>query len=173
MRTHRTIAQGGALVALIAVGMIGCFYSRRYQPSPGYEQVLYARAHRDIDPAAVRVAPERYRQRLVMWTGVITAVGRLGGSGNLRVTVEHRYWNELEYWSPDGVYVRLWPRGEGRFACTFVPEHGVPPGRVAQVDDMIIAYGWPKGVNDDGTVVLDCPFLRTHGPGHYELESAD
>jgi len=146
-RNHRTRSRTGAaalgavLLLLVGLGSTGCFYSRRYKPSPGYEQILYARAHRDLDPIEVRIAPERYRERLVMWTGVVTAVDRPGSSANLRVTIEHRYWDELEYWSEDGVYVRLWPRGEGNFACTFVPEHGVPAAQVAQADDMIIAYG--------------------------------
>ena len=164
-------ALGGILLALLTVVGGGCFYSRRYHPSPGYEQILYARAHRNVSPADVRITLERYRQDMVMWTGVVTTVERLGGSGNLRVTVDHRYWNEMEYWSPDGVYVRLWPEGEGQFACNFVPQYGVPAGRVAQVNDMVIAYGWPRGVTPDGTVIMECPFLRTHGPGHYETEA--
>lgn len=174
LRTSRRRATARlGLVALLCVAGTGCWYSRRYQPSTGYEQILYARAHRDIDPAAVRIVPERYRQELVMWTGVVSAVEPLGASGNLRVTVEHRYWNALEYWSRDGIYVRLWPRGEGRFACNFVPERGVRPTQIAQVDDMIIAYGWPRGVAADGTVVMECPFMRTHGPGHFTIEPGD
>jgi len=48
--------------------------SRLYQPLPKWEAKFFAEARRDVFPRDVRQNPQRFRDDLVVWTGIIKKI---------------------------------------------------------------------------------------------------
>jgi hypothetical protein len=133
---------------------------RLYHPENSREELLWAKARRDVFPEDVRRRIEAYRGELLVWPGIITLVhqdaGNQGPSSTL--IIAHHYWDWVE--QPGGRQERVWlsPRGEGFFQCARPLTESAARADVR--DELAVVYGYPERVLDNDIVHMRCVDLR-------------
>jgi hypothetical protein len=121
--------------------------SRVYQPTKGREVAAAEHADRHVYPADVRDQPQLHAKDMVVWAGILKSheVTEADGAATLVMTVEHRYYDWIEDFSPAPERYFLSPRGEGIFQASW----SMPRAQFQRMSrdlhdgDMVIAYGHP------------------------------
>jgi hypothetical protein len=147
---------------LLAAGLLsGCPArlvpgSRPYTPRSGEEQALLRTARRDVFPGDVRRDLGAHAGELVGWTGIVTEKRRVEHPEGveLRILIEHHYWNWREDFGTQQQVAFLSPRGEGSFQVSFIADASSEDPRFLPAGDMAVVYGTPKRLDGD-VVVLD------------------
>ncbi len=114
------------VVGLSIAGVVGAlalgFFSLRSTPGPNdwtpqsrEGRELYARARRDVWPEHVLASPAKYRDVLVVWSGIVREHQVTPDGQQLRTVLDHRYWDFREDRGPQPERYFLSPRGEGAF----------------------------------------------------------
>jgi hypothetical protein len=151
--------------------------SRAYTPLPKFEARFFGEAKRDVFPDDVRKQPERFKDVLVVWTGVIRSIDYFndGTSRVARITASHAYFDWIEDRGIQRERFFLSPRGEGEFAVAWRAES--PPERqfVDQfaVGDFIVAYGKPASVRDGVVGFFPTENIRAIKPEWFRRDVLD
>ncbi len=91
----------GLLVVLGAIALVGLVFvtapgSRKWEPRTPEGRELYGLARRDVWPSDVRAAPEKYRDAVVVWSGLVREHRVSADQQRLRTVIEHHYWDFIE-----------------------------------------------------------------------------
>ena len=148
-----------------------------YQPLPKWERQFFEKADRDIYPNDVRKSPEKYEKTLVAWPGIIKiiTIDTENGSQIARFTIEHHYFDWIEDNGIQRERYFLSPRGEGLFALAWRVDTQEDKLLIQQfdVDDMIIAYGYPSLIKDDLIGFYPTQNIRAVKPKWYRTDVLD
>ena len=146
-----------------------------FHPRDASEERAFASARRDILPTEVRAAPAKYRETLLLWSGVVvaSAVREQAGQKVLLVLFEHHYWDWMMYRGPHGHMAYVSPLGEGMFQCVSPAENLRLGEEVLPLADFAAVYGVPTAVNEQGVVMLSCVLIRTGEHDAYTTKQWD
>ena len=169
--TGAHVVQGGLAALLLCVLLQACSawlpLPQPYRPQSSREEVLLAKARRDLFPEDVRRRLEAYRNELVAWPGVVTLAnrepGRQGRSWTL--ILAHHYWDWTEQPGRAGQRVLLSPRGEGFFQCSQPVADSTRP--YDPRGELTIVYGYPEKVLDNEIIQLHCVHTRAFHPSTF------
>ncbi|OAI19162.1 MULTISPECIES: hypothetical protein [Methylomonas] len=170
-----------ALICFIAVALGGCFGlvpgSREYQPLLQWEAGFYQQARRDVFPKQVREQPTPFRDALVAWAGVITAIEYKGDGASkaVRITARHHYFDWIEDAGAQRERFFLSPRGEGKFAVFWGVGNLSDQKFIDQfsVGDMLVAYGSPSFIEQDFIGLNPTKNIRGIKPNWFRMDILD
>jgi hypothetical protein len=176
MRMWRTDILAGLLLGGVFItacsGPSGA--SQAYKPLPKWEEKFFAQARKDVFPNDVREAPERYKNTLVAWTGVIKKVEHFtdGSSRVARLTADHHYFDWIENNSTQRERFYMSPRGEGPFAVIWRAETADDEKFLAQFTggDMLVAYGYPSSIQNNVVGLFPSENIRPIKPQWYRTD---
>lgn len=148
-----------------------------YQPLPKWERQFFEKAKRYIYPNDIRKSPQTYKETLVVWPGIIKSINidTENGSQIARFIIEHHYFDWIEDQGIQREMYFLSPRGEGFFALAW-PVYTQDDKLFIQqfdVDDMIIAYGYPGLIKDDLIGFYPAQNIRAVKPKWYRTDVLD
>lgn len=146
---------------------------RAYRPENSREEVLWAKARRDVFPEDVRKRPEAFRNELMAWPGVITLADREAGKqGRVwKLILAHHYWDWTEQTGRPAERVLLSPRGEGFFQCMQPALDSAKP--YDPREEFAVVYGYPEKVLDNDVIQMHCVSLRTFHRSTYTTEAVE
>jgi hypothetical protein len=151
--------------------------SRPYTPLPKFEAKFFGQAKRDVFPDDVRKQPERFKDVLVVWTGIIRSVDyhNDGMSRVARITAEHVYFDWIEDFGIQHERFFLSPRGEGLFAAAWRIESPSDQQFIEQcaVGDLLIAYGKPSLIKDKVVGLFPTENIRGIKPEWFRRDILD
>jgi hypothetical protein len=126
--------------------------SRVYQPIKGPEAAAAEHADRYVYPADVRDQPQLHAKDMVVWAGILKSHEITGAdaAATLVMTVEHRYYDWIEDFSPAPERYFLSPRGEGIFQASWSMSRQQFERMSGDVHDgdMVIVYGHPVAASE-------------------------
>jgi hypothetical protein len=138
--------------------------SRVYQPTGDPEARVFERAARDVYPDDVRAEPQRYVKILVAWPGILRSheLKKDDDTATLKLTLEHRYFDWIEDFSPRRERYFLSPRGEGTFRATWSMSRAALDAmpQTLHKGDMLLVYGYPAEVRDRTVSVNPTEYAR-------------
>lgn len=167
------------LLGLLAVG--GLVYatvksppgSNPWEPRTPEGRELYGLARRDVWPSDVRVAPEKYREVVVAWSGLVKEHQVSADRQQLRTVIEHHYWDFIEDRGAQRENYFLSPRGEGLFTFEEPNTPRVQSPAYLPVGAMAVIFGKPTDVSPDGQVVLELQWTITFPPHSFATDFWD
>jgi hypothetical protein len=126
---------------------------------------------------SVDFSDSRGHNTLVVWTGVITKIEFLSDVSprSARFTAEHHYFDWIDDISIQRERFFLSPRGEGAFAVQWIAETPDDQKFVDQfaVGDMLIAYGYPRVIQNNYVGLNPSLNLRAIKPRWYRTDILD
>jgi hypothetical protein len=130
--------------------------SQKFKPIDPIEQQFFAAADEKVFPNDVRENLGKYKDNMVAWAGVITDVNYTEPadqpeSGFWIIKAKHHYFNWLVAPGPQPERVHRPADADREAAAKIVRSQ-------FRLGDMVIAYGRPTWVMDDGRVHLDFGF---------------
>jgi len=151
---------------LLVFALVGCGARAGdypFHPRDADEERAFAAARKDILPTDVRADPAKYRETLLLWSGVViaSAVREQAGQKVLLALFEHHYWDGMIYRDPHGHMAYVSPRGEGMFQCVSPAENLRLGEEVLPLANLAAVYGVPTAVNEQGVVMMRCTLIRT------------
>lgn len=160
-----------ALLLLVSPFLASCAHDYKpYKPINSYEQIEYPHASVDVYPDDVRGNIDQYTNTVVAWAGVIkdTRASALVNSDYMRATttVEHHYFDWEQNRKGGRNEFLLSPRGEGTFQVDWEVRRKSDTATTGDVDKyagpgkMVIVYGTPASVDDNGVITLKYRYLR-------------
>jgi hypothetical protein len=147
--------------------------SKPWAPRSPEGRELYRAARRDVWPSQVRTAPENYRDVTVVWSGLVKERELSADRQQLRVVLEHHYWDFIE---DDGLQREkyfLSPRGEGEFSFEEPNSPQVHDPAYLPVGAMAVIFGKPRAVSADGDVQLELAWTITFPPHSFATDFWD
>jgi len=150
--------------------------SRQYRPLPKWEARFYAQARQDVFPQDVRQNPERFKNTLIVWTGIIKRIERVqhNSSPFVRFIVEHHYFDWIEDFGAQRERFFVSPRGEGYFTAIWPDsEEDFPFLEQFSVGDFLIAYGYPSVIYNETVGLEPTQNLRAIKPRWYRTDVLD
>lgn len=151
--------------------------SRPYAPLPKFEAKFFVEARRDLFPDDIRKEPDRFKDVLVAWTGVITSIDYFndGTSQVARLTADHCYFDWIEDVSLQRQRFFPSPRGEGQFAVAWRVDTPADRQFIGQfaVGDLLIAYGNPSLIREKVVGLFPVQNLRGIKPEWFRRDVLD
>ena len=145
----------------------GCFpHTSYYKPVSSWEKKSYERASRDIFPEDVKGSLATYHDTVVAWPGIIIENKFVENQDDVEIqyTLEHHYYDWLEDFSIQKEKIFLSPKGEGIFRTFWKikkePDSIEEMKNVSVPGNLIIVYGIPDLVNEDGSITLKSIYIR-------------
>ena len=155
------------LISLFCVLSIQAFASgsRYYQPSSELENQFYQIIDKNIWPDDVRKDIGKYKDSNIGWVGVVERYMTDFTNPEYNLVgflVKHHYYDWIEDMSPQNKPINLSPRGEGYFVCYYLFRKEIDPKEIIKdfVGDVIINYGNPVRVAEDGAIELTTGYIR-------------
>jgi hypothetical protein len=164
------------LIAVLTFLLCGCPGTGVYQPLPKWEAKFFAQARRDVFPQDVRQNPERFKNTLVVWTGIIKKIEYVQHSSTpfVQFTVEHHYFSWIGHSTILGEKYLVSPRGEGYFTSIWPnSSEDAPFLKQFAVGDFLIAYGFPSVINNKMVGLDPTQHLRAIKPLWYCMDVLD
>lgn len=149
-----------------------------YKPMSEREQRVFEKADRLVFPEDVRGAPADYRGSMVAWPGIVVKREfreRLGRT-EVEFVLEHHYYDWVESKGFEDERILLSRKGEGRFRTAWHIRSRKRLWKIENASDvgsLLIVYGTPESVEDDGTVILDSKYLRVFNEKWYRTDRLD
>lgn len=157
------------LTGLLLPGCLGLMQggARDYRPESSREELLFAKARRDVFPEDVRKHLDRYRNELLVWSGIVKLTSRQpGNQGRVwNLIIAHHYWDWIEELGRQGELAVLSPRGEGFFQCSQPLADAAKP--YDPQEEMVIVYGYPEKVLETDIVEVHCVSVRSFYRTYY------
>ena len=149
----------------IFIGSIYATGSREYQPASEMENKIYQEIDKSIWPDDVRKNPELYKNSKIGWVGIIEKYMTDVSSPEYNIIgfyVKHHYYDWIEDFSASNKPILLSPNGEGYFISYYIIRKEIDPEDLAAdvKENLIINYGSPIEVWEDGTIILSTEYLR-------------
>jgi len=142
------------LFVVLAVCLLsGC--TLRYKASSPWEDSVLRKSVFNVYPLDVVREPTKFNGTLVAWAGIIETATFHESSGT--PMVEFRIQHHFFDWAMDGTTRKYWlsPKGEGVICATWPlkPEWSIVQLRqLIQPGDMVVVYGYPKSIREDGAI---------------------
>ena len=139
-------------------GCIGA-HTNMYKPVSPMEAQIFAKVNFKVYPDDVRGALDSYRDTVVAWAGIISNYDVIHHDENIEIIIslEHHYYDWLEDYSIQKEKIFLSPKGEGSFKTSLFFKAGSPVDEITKAfskGDLVIAYGIPQSIDDDGVIVI-------------------
>jgi hypothetical protein len=155
----------------------GCVpHTRAYRPVSTLEQQAFDRADRNVFPEDVRHAMARYSGTMLAWAGVIVSSEFVEERDQVEIKflLEHHYYSWIEDFSVQRERVFLSPRGEGRFRTKWIVRKDAEAMRsAARPGTLLIVYGTPEQIADDGSISLRAAYIRGIDAQWYRTDVMD
>ena len=168
---ERAVKQRIILVLFCVISISVCAGgSREYQPSSRLENEYYQRIDKSIWPDDARANIEKYKDTNTGWAGVVQRYMTDFTNPEYNLIgfyVKHHYYDWIENMrSPKPI--NLSRNGEGYFVCNYVFRKEIDPQEIVKdfVGDVVINYGSPVAVADDGTIILTTDYIRIIDKNH-------
>ena len=174
----RKVAQSIILVTVLFLISACNPLARPYRPMSSLEQGAFDIADRYVYPEDVRKAPEDYQGIMVAWPGVIIKreIVKHRDWDELRLVLEHHYYDWVENSGFEDERIFYSSRGEGIFRTSWRIKNKERLKRInksARAGNLLIVYGIPAEVNDDGSVVLASKYLRVFNKKYISTNMMD
>lgn len=169
--SRRGIFLGLILSVCVLQGCGGLMQSiRPYRPANSREELLWAKARRDVFPEDVRRRLEPYRNELLAWPGIISlATQEPGHQGRgWKLIIAHHYWDWTEQSGRPAERVLLSPRGEGFFQCVQPALDSAKPHDPRE--ELAIVYGYPEKVLENDIIQMHCVDIRSFHRSAYATD---
>jgi len=139
--------------------------SRQYQPLSELEKNFYQRIDKSIWPDDIRKDIEKYRNSDVGWVGVIEKYMTDFNNSEYNVIgfyVKHHFYDWIENVNPQNTLINLSSKGEGYFICYYLFKKEIDPKQIVKdfTGDIIINYGSPIRVSEDGVIEMTNDYIR-------------
>lgn len=158
MRINKLLL-GIFLLLVIDTGCIPVPHTRYYCPLK-WEEPLFKASNKGIFPSDVRKNPEKYKEVVINWFGVIDSSKFSITNDTIEMTLylEQKYYNYIEDFSIQKERIFLSPLGEGKFIfkgrkCRIDPElewdkEKEMLKKIAKKGNLAICYGKVMGLNE-------------------------
>jgi hypothetical protein len=139
--------------------------SRHYQPVSEWENQFYQQIDKNIWPDDVRVNIELYKNLKIGWVGIVEKYMTDFSNEEYNLIgfyVKHHYYDWIEEVGRVNKPINLSPDGEGYFICYYLFRKDVDQNEIMKdfTDDLIINYGSPIKILEDGIIELSTDYMR-------------
>ena len=177
-RYMRSILPAVMLVSILCLLSACNPLTRDYQPMSKIEKKVFEVADRNIFPDDIRKAPADYQDTMVAWTGIVVQrkFVKQEDHTEAQFVLKHHYYDWVENPGFEDERILLSPRGEGTFKTSWRIK---TKGRFKKIKksspkgSLLIVYGRPTVVNEDGTVVLASKHLRAFNKKYFSTGMID
>ncbi len=166
-RVLRPFAMGPALLVGCTLAYGSGASDASYAATSREERVEYDKADRGVAPEQVRLDMAAYAHTTIAWAGVVREVS-IASPGVVILVEYHKF-----YWMAEQtreiVRYALSATSEGTFRVTVAHESEADAEPWVREGDMVLVYGKPRSVDEDGVVVVDVSFLKVVRLGGFEV----
>jgi hypothetical protein len=162
----RGFIQARALIISLLFLLIGCaLHTRSYRPGSSWEKMIFDRADRNIFPDDVRNKFSVYHDTLLVWPGIVQNSAMVEREDNIEIqfVLEHHYYDWMEDFTFHRKKICLSPEGEGLFKISWsvTKDSDIKEMENAtSAGNLVIVYGTPERINEDGSITLRTAYLR-------------
>jgi hypothetical protein len=170
----RPSARSLALLILLS-GCLPFPHTRAYRPVSTLERQAFDRASQDVFPDDVRNAPADHSGTILVWPGVILSSEFVdhGDRVEIQLLLEHHYYDWIEDFGAQRERIFLSPRGEGRLRTSWIVRKGGDTEalrKAARPGTLLILYGRPDQVADDGSISVRAVYIRAIDPEWFRTD---
>ena len=139
--------------------------TKSYNPVSDWEVREFRNASRNIYPNDVKKEISKYYDSVIAWPGIIldSEIITHDDKPELKLLVEHHFYDWLEDYGFQREKIFLSPRGEGNFKTSWYLKKVMDLSaleEMASAGNMVIVYGYPEKIESDSTIVIEPRYIR-------------